>query len=112
MPDDYVLKLSEFMEEAKRRAVDGVSTADVTALTLDAMRIAMTMLDGMVMDGKGKKAEVLRVAEYFFDSFADLCVPTIAKPLWWLMRPAVKALVMQLASGAVEALLPIVRGDR
>lgn len=110
--DEYVQKLGQFIEDARRRAADGWSVADLAAVTLDGVRFAMTMLDGLSMQGQAKKGEVLRVVDYMFDAFSDGCVPLVAKPIWWLVRPAAKALVLQIASGAVESLLPVIRGDK
>jgi hypothetical protein len=36
-------------------------------------------------------------------------VPRVAYPIWILARPAVRALVLALAAGAVEQVLPLVR---
>jgi hypothetical protein len=40
---------------------------------------------------------------------ADKAVPTTVYPLWIICRPAVRSLVLALASGAVEQIIPLVR---
>jgi hypothetical protein len=44
-----------------------------------------------------------------FDAVADRAVPIVALPLWVVARPAVRSLVLALASGAIEQLLWLVR---
>jgi hypothetical protein len=48
-------------------------------------------------------------AAALFDRFADLCVPAWLYPFWLAGRPIVRTLILALASGGVEALLPITR---
>ena len=111
MPDsDYLSQIGAYISQARDKARDGISIADLASLTLDGMRLAIGLLDRLEMPGADKKAEVLKLVSYFFDSFADACVPFAAKPIWWLAKPAVRALVLSLASGAVESMLPMVRG--
>jgi hypothetical protein len=52
---------------------------------------------------------VLEAVASLFDALADKAVPVSAWPLWMLARPAVRSLVIALASGAVEQILPLVR---
>jgi hypothetical protein len=111
MPVDkaFLDQISQLIEVTKARFADGVSVSDLAEATVGGMRLAIGLLDRLDMAGAEKKAEVLKLVAYFFDQFADLCVPLVAKPVWWIVRPAVRALVLSLASGAVESLLPLVR---
>jgi hypothetical protein len=40
---------------------------------------------------------------------ADSCVPFAAKPIWWVIRPAVRTLVLSAAGGALEQILKLTR---
>jgi hypothetical protein len=40
---------------------------------------------------------------------ADNCIPLVLWPVWGLARGPVRLLVLALASGAIEQLLPLVR---
>ena len=55
-----------------------------------------------------KKSLSVNVAGDVFDAVAALVVPLPLKPLWWLIRPAARALCISLASGLVEGVVPIV----
>jgi hypothetical protein len=112
MPDkNFSDKISEFVFSVKVKAEDGLTVSELATITLDGMRLAITLLDRMQMPSVDKKAEVLRLVEYMFDTFADRVVPMYLKPIWFLMRSATRALVLSLAAGAVESLLPLIRID-
>lgn len=106
---DFLKQMEEFLIVTRARVKDGISAADLAQITLDGMRLAIAMLDRVSMPGADKKEEVLKLVAYLFDSFADACVPFPAKPVWWIVKPAVRALTLSAAAGAVEFLLPIVR---
>ncbi len=61
------------------------------------------------LTGEQKKALALEAVGDLFDAVADRAVPPIAWPVWIVARPAVRSLVLALASGAIEQLLPLVR---
>ena len=77
---------------------------------MSAMRIAIEAVDTLTVEGSEKRVIVLDLGAVIFENFADLVIPLPLKPVWWLVRPAFKSLSLSLASGAIEALLPIVRG--
>jgi hypothetical protein len=111
MPVDkaFLDQIGQLIEVTKARFADGMSVSDLAEATVGGMRLAIGLLDRLEMPGAEKKQEVLKLVDFFFDQFADLCVPLVAKPIWWLVKPAVRALILSLASGAVESLLPLVR---
>jgi len=53
---------------------------------------------------------VMEAAAALFDELADKAIPTVLWPFWVLARPSVRSLVLALASGAVEQILPMLRG--
>ena len=55
-------------------------------------------------------AVLVLIVGVFFDEVADGLAPIYAKPVWFLLRPAVRSLVLSLAAGAIESILPLVRG--
>lgn len=103
-------KVSAYIHTARRRVADGVTVAELAELTLSAMRVGIAAVDELSIAGAEKKRIVVDLAATLFDEFADLCVPLVAKPVWFFVRPAVRSLVLSIAGGAVESLLPIVRG--
>jgi hypothetical protein len=52
---------------------------------------------------------VLEAVAALFDQLADKAVPVVVWPVWILARPAIRALVLAIASGAIEIVLPLTR---
>lgn len=104
-------KVQAYIAAARIRVSDGVTVAELCELILSAMRVAITAVDTLQMAGTEKKKIVVDLAAMLFDEFADLCIPLAAKPFWFFLRPAARSLCLTLAGGAVESLLPIVRGN-
>tara|TARA_Y100001973_G_C5086894_1_gene275351 strand:- start:194 stop:568 length:375 start_codon:yes stop_codon:yes gene_type:complete len=105
-------KVSAYISAAKLRAADGITISEVCELIVSAMRLAIDAVDELTVEGSEKKTIVLDLVAVLFDQFADMVIPLPAKPVWYLLKPAAKSLALTLASGAVEALLPIVRGNK
>lgn len=103
-------KIKAFVETAKSAAADGLTWAEFGDLMLALLRLVIAGLDvANGLTGAAKKALALEAVASLFDSVADRAVPPLAYPIWVLARPAVRALVLALASGAVEQVLPLVR---
>jgi hypothetical protein len=103
-------KVAAYVSAAKLRAADGLTIPEVCELIVSAMRIAIEAVDKLSVEGSEKKTIVLDLVSVLFEEFVDLAIPLPLKPVWWLVRPAFKSLSLSLAGGAIEALLPIVRG--
>jgi hypothetical protein len=108
-PAEFESKLAAFVAIARLKAADGITIAELAELLLAFLRTAIAAVDAMPTDGAAKKALVLSAVGIVFDGIADYAAPTLAYPVWIVVRPAVRALVLACASGAVEALLPMVR---
>jgi hypothetical protein len=107
---DVVDKIAAFLNTARLTAVDGLTWQEFGELLLALLRISVKTLDSVNnLTGAEKKEIVLHAVERLFDLVADKAVPTAAYPLWLLARPAIRSLVVALASGAIEQLIPIVR---
>jgi hypothetical protein len=103
-------KIKAFVETAKSAAADGLTWAEFGDLMLALLRLVIAGLDvANVLTGAAKKDLALMAVASLFDAVADKAVPTVLWPVWMLARPAVRALVLALASGAVEQVLPLVR---
>lgn len=105
-----VAKANAFLELAREQARDGLTWAEFGRLLVQLLYLLVAGLDAVAtMTGAEKKGVVLTGAAALFDRFADLCVPATVYPAYLLIRPAIRTLILALASGAVEALLPITR---
>ena len=100
-----------YLEAAKLAAAGGITWAEFGELLVGLVRLAVTVLDATAyLSGPAKKEIVLEAVAALFDLLADrIRVPALAMPLWLVCRPAVRSLVLALAAGAVEAILPMVR---
>lgn len=106
---DIARSVSAYIVAAKLAATDGLTWAEFGELLLGLMRLAIRTADVMNVPGVVKKELVLEAVASLFDSVADRAVPAVAWPIWILAKPAVRSLVLALAAGAVEQLLPLVR---
>lgn len=103
-------QLDAFIATAKSVAADGLTWSEFGELLVSLLRMVVTTLDSVQgLSGAEKKAVALAAVGTLFDVVADKAIPAALYPVWFLVRPAVRSLVVALASGAVEKLLPLVR---
>ena len=103
-------KVTAYIATAKAAAAGGLTWAEFGELLLGLLRLAVTTLDSIeYMTGEEKKALVLEAAAALFDALADKAVPLAAWPVWILVRPAIRSLVLAIAAGAMEQVLRLVR---
>lgn len=107
---DVVHAAQAYIATAKVAAVDGLTWAEFGELLVGLLRLSVRAADLLNVPGEQKKAVVMEAAAMLFDALADKAVPTLLWPVWILVRPSVRALVLALASGAIEQVLPMVRG--
>jgi hypothetical protein len=106
---DIASAVRAYIETAKSTAVDGLTWAEFGELLVGLLRLAVRLADLLNVSGDERKAIVLDAAAALFDSVADRCVPLWFWPLWMICRGPTRALVLALASGAIEVILPLVR---
>lgn len=103
-------KISAFIATAESAAADGLTWAEFGQLLVSLLRLLVAAIDDVTtMTGEQKKALVMNAAGHLFDAVAVFAVPAWCLPVWVLARPAIRSLVMALASGAIEVILPLVR---
>jgi hypothetical protein len=103
-------KVKVFIATAKVAASDGLTWREFGELLVALLRVVITALDEVSgMTGAQKKQAAVDAAGMLFDALADYAVPLAALPVWILVRPAIRSLVLALAAGAVEPLLQLVR---
>jgi hypothetical protein len=100
-----------FIQAAKARAADGLTWGEFGELLLALLRLVVPFLDNVkTMAGPEKKAFALDAVGRLFDAVADFAIPTTVYPLWILVRPAVRTLVLAIAGGVLEQYLSVFRG--
>jgi len=100
-----------FIQTAKARAADGLTWGEFGELLLALLRLVVPFLDSVkTMTGAEKKAFSLDAVGRLFDAVADFAIPTTVYPLWILVRPAVRTLVLAIAGGVLEQYLSVLRG--
>jgi hypothetical protein len=108
--DDVANQVKAFIQSAVRASAAGITWAEFGELFVALMRLAIRTLDGMdSLTGADKKEIVLHAVGVLFDQVAHKAVPAVLWPLWLVSRGAIRSLILALAGGAVEILLPMVR---
>jgi hypothetical protein len=103
-------QVAAFLAVAKAKSADGITWAEFGELLVALLRLSVETLDAVLgMSGSEKKALVLEAVAALFDQLADKAVPVVVWPVWILARPAIRALVLAIASGAIEIVLPLTR---
>ena len=102
-------KIKAFIAKARERAADGLTVSEFAELTVALLRVVMAAVDSLPDDGEQKKKWVLDAVAMLFDALADKAVPTMAWPVWLVVRGSVRSLVLMAAAGAIESMLPLIR---
>ena len=102
-------KVRAFVATARSAAAGGLTISEFAELTVSLLKIAMSAADAIPVDGADRKVFVLNAVGLLFDSVADKAIPPLAWPVWLIVRPAARQLLLLVASGAIESLLPLVR---
>jgi hypothetical protein len=102
-------KVRAFLAASSAAAAGGISVAEFGELAVSLMRVVIAAAETIPADGARKKEWVVEAVGLLFDAIADKAIPTLAYPIWLVVRPAVRSLVLMAAAGAVESLLPLVR---
>jgi hypothetical protein len=102
-------KVAAFIATARSAAADGITVAEFGELTVALLKTVMAALDSLPESGAAKKQWTLDAVGLLFDAVADKAVPTLAWPVWLIVRPTIRQLVLLATAGAIESLLPLVR---
>jgi hypothetical protein len=109
-PEQLQAAVIGFIAGARAKAAGGLTVAEFGSLTVELIRLAVAGLDTIsTLDGPAKKAWAIACVGNLFDAVADACVPFAARPVWWIVRPAVRTLVLSAAAGALEQILALTR---
>jgi hypothetical protein len=107
---DFVLRVNAFVADAKAKAADGLSWDEFGEILVSLLHVATSSLDDVrSLTGPEKKELVMEAVAGLFDAVAGRLVPMAAYPIWFAIRPTVRFIVLAIASGALESLLPLVR---
>lgn len=108
--DGLLSRVAAFIDAATLAAADGLTWSEFGELMLSLLRLVVSSLDLVAsLTGPQKKALAVDAVARLFDAVADQAVPAAVYPLWLLVRSPVRAIVVALAAGAIEQLLPLVR---
>ena len=109
-PEQLQTAVLAFIASARLKAAGGLTVSEFGSLTVEVIRLAVAGLDTVTtLDGPGKKAWSLACVAALFAAVAESCVPLLARPVWWIVRPAVRTLVLSAAGGALEQILALTR---
>ncbi len=103
-------KITTYIASAKVAAADGLTWSEFGEMLLALLRLVVSALDSVAtLSGREKKFMALDAVARLFDAVAHYAVPVSLYPIWLVARPAVRSLVLALAGGVIEQLLPLVR---
>jgi hypothetical protein len=103
-------KITTYIASAKVAAADGLTWSEFGEMLLALLRLVVSALDSVAtLSGREKKFMAIDAVARLFDAVADYAVPVSLYPIWLVARPAVRSLVLALAGGVIEQLLPLVR---
>ena len=102
-------KVRAFVSIAKVKSAGGITLAEFGELAVALMRVAIEAADAIPVEGAERKQFVLNAIAILFDTVADRAIPALAWPVWIILKPAARQLLLLVASGAIESLLPLVR---
>jgi hypothetical protein len=109
-PDQLQSAVLALIAGARLKSAGGLTVSEFGSLTVEVIRLAVAGLDTInTLDGAAKKSWALSCVGTLFDAVADSCVPTLAWPVWFILRPAVRVLVLSAAGGALEQILVLTR---
>lgn len=109
-PEQLSSAVQVFLADARTKAAGGLTVAEFGSLVVELLRLAVGGLDTInTLDGPAKKAWAIQSVAVLFDAVADSCVPLPAKPVWWIVRPGIRSLVLAAAGGALEQVLKLTR---
>jgi hypothetical protein len=94
---------------ARLAAADGITWAEFGELLTGLLRVLTQASELLSLPGAEKKAAVLSGAASLFDAVADKCVSPWFWAFWVAIRPSVRSLVLAIAAGSIEQILPLVR---
>jgi hypothetical protein len=108
--NDISSKVSAFLVTARVSAKNGITWSEFGMLVAALVRLSVETLDATkTLTGEEKRSIVLEAVGVLFDSLAVMCVPYATYPFWYIVRPAARALVVAIAAGTIETILPLVR---
>ena len=102
-------QVKAFVITAREAAEGGLTVGEFAELAVALLRLVITTLDTIPAEGDQKKQWAVDAVAMLFDETADKVVPVIAWPIWMIVRPTVRQLVLLATAGAIESLLPLVR---
>jgi hypothetical protein len=107
--DDVLAASRAYLVTAKVAAAGGITWAEFGELLTGLLRVMTQAAELLNLPGQEKKAVVLQAAASLFDATADKCVSPWLWAFWVVIRPSVRSLVLAIAAGSVEQILPLVR---
>lgn len=105
-------QVSAFIDQAILRSAGGLTWSEFGELLIALLRLTVSTLDHIGgLTGPQKKELALEAVAALFDQLAGRAVPAAAYPLFLLVRPAARSLILALAGGAIEVILPMTRAE-
>lgn len=106
---DVVAAARAYVLTARLAAADGITWAEFGELLTGLLAVLTSAAEILNAPGEEKKAIVIAAAASLFDAVADKAINPWGWAFWLLIRPSVRSLVLAIAAGSLEQILPLVR---
>lgn len=101
-----------FLADAKAKAQGGLTLAECGQLFVALTQLAVQAANTLANPGAEKKQLVLEAVGQLWDHLEPyLPLPGWLRPFWPFLRGSVKAIVLAVASGAVEAIYATIKSQ-
>jgi len=109
-PEQLQSAVAQFIADARLKSQGGITVSEFGTLVVELLHLAVGGLDGVsTLDGPSKKAWAVACVGLLFDAVSSAAIPVAMWPMWLLLRPAVRSLVLAAAGGALEKILLLTR---
>lgn len=109
--EDVLAAGRAYVLTARLAAADGITWAEFGELLTGLLRTLTKVAELLTVPGEEKRELVLVAAAQLFDAVADKAISPWAWAFWLVIRSSVRSLVLAMAAGSIEQILPLVRRD-
>lgn len=112
--NDAVASINQWVASVRLAAAGGITVAELGSLLVQTLQLAIRVANLIPNDSDQRRELAVEAVAKIFDAVADRCVPMLLLPVWWIVRPAVRAAILASVagigtdgarSGALEVLL-------
>ena len=97
--NEVVASINQWVASVRLAAVGGITVAEFGAVLVQTLQLAIRTANMIPNDSDQRRALAVEAVAKVFDAVADRCVPVVLLPVWWIVRPAVRAAILAAVAG-------------